>query len=54
MKTICKSICYLGLPATVVPSILVFSRGAGLNTHKAIMGIGMVAWFVTAPLWMKK
>ena len=54
MKTIYKSISYLGLLATVVPSMLVFSGAAELNTHKAIMGIGMVVWFVTAPLWMKK
>ena len=32
----------------------VFSGVIELKTHKTMMGIGMVAWFVTAPLWMKK
>ncbi len=54
MKTICKTISYVGLLATVLPSILVLCGVMQLDTHKTIMWIGMVLWFVTAPVWMKK
>lgn len=54
MKTICKTISYIGLLATVVPSILVFSGAIELQMHKTMMWIGMVLWFVTAPFWLKK
>ena len=54
MKTICKTISYAGLLATVVPSILVFSGAMELDTHKTFMWIGMVLWFGTAPFWLKK
>jgi hypothetical protein len=54
MKTIVKSISYVGLLATVLPSILVFSGAMELDTQKIIMGTGMVLWFITAPIWMKK
>jgi len=54
MKTICKGISYIGLLLTVVPSILVFSGSIELDTHKTMMLIGMVIWFVAAPFWVKK
>lgn len=54
MKTICKTISYVGLLATVVPSILVLGGSIELDAHKTLMWIGMVVWFVTAPFWMKK
>lgn len=54
MKTICKSISYIGLLMTVVPSILVFSGAMELDTHKTLMLIGMVLWFATAPFSLKK
>lgn len=54
MEKITKSISYVGLLATVVPSFLVFSGAIGLDTHKTFMWIGMVLWFVTAPFWLKK
>ena len=54
MKTILKSISYIALAATVLPSILVFAGTIELETHKWIMVIGMVVWFVTAPFSIKK
>ena len=54
MKTIWKTISYVGLIATVVPSILVFSGMAELQTHKTMMLIGMILWFITAPFWMNR
>jgi len=52
MKTICKTISYIGLLATVVPSFLVFGGTIELQTHITMMSIGMILWFVTAPFWM--
>ena len=54
MKTICKMISYVGLIVTVVPSMLVFSGMVELETHKVMMLIGMILWFITAPFWMNR
>lgn len=54
MKIVLISIGVIGLLATVLPSILVFSGTIELGTHKTIMGIAMVVWFVTAPFFMKR
>ena len=54
MKTIWKTISYIGLLATVVPSILVFSGVVELQTHKMMMLVGMILWFITAPFWLNK
>ena len=54
MKTLLIIIAFFGLLATILPSILVFTGTIDLGTHKTIMGIGMVAWFVTAPFFMKR
>jgi hypothetical protein len=45
---------FIGLLATVGPSILVFTGTIELETHKAVMMIGMFIWFLTAPFYMKK
>lgn len=54
MKIVLIGIGFIGLLATLLPSILVFSGAIELGTHKTIMGIGMAAWFVTAPFFMKR
>ena len=54
MKTILKAISYAALLATVLPSVLVFAGTIELDTHKWIMVIGMVVWFVTAPFSIKE
>jgi hypothetical protein len=54
MKILLISIAFIGLLATILPSILVFFGTIELGTHKTIMGIGMVVWFVTAPFFMKR
>jgi hypothetical protein len=54
MKILLSSIALIGLLATILPSILVFSGTIELGIHKTIMGVGMVLWFVTAPLFMKR
>ena len=54
MKILLSSIAIIGLLATILPSILVFFSAVEPGTHKTIMAIGMVVWFVTAPFSMKK
>ena len=45
---------FIGLLATILPSMLVFSGTIEPGTHKAIMAIGMILWFVTAPFFRKR
>jgi len=54
MKILLSGIACIGLLATVLPSVLVFSGNMEPSDHKTIMGIGMVLWFVTAPFVMKR
>ncbi len=54
MKILLISIALIGLLATILPSILVFSGAIEPGTHKTIMSIGMILWFVTAPFFMKR
>ena len=54
MKILLSSIALIGLLATIVPSILVFSGTIELGIHKTIIAIGMAVWFVTAPFLMKR
>lgn len=54
MKILMSSIASITLVATLLPSILVFSGIIELDTHKAIMAVAMVLWFVTSPFFMKR
>ena len=54
MKILLSSLALIGLLATIVPSILVFSGTIGPATHKTVMVIGMILWFVTAPFFMRR
>ena len=54
MKLLLSSLGLIGLLATVLPSILVFSGAIEPGTHKTVMAVGMVLWFVTAPFFMKR
>lgn len=54
MKILLSSLAIIGLLATVLPSILVFLGTVEPGTHKTIMLIGMILWFVAAPFSMKK
>ena len=53
MKTALKIVSFLGLCLTIVPSVLVLKDKIDFELHKTLMIIGMLMWFVTAPLWMK-
>jgi hypothetical protein len=54
MKILLCTLGLIGLLATVLPAILVFSGVIEPETHKTIMLIGMILWFVTAPFFMKR
>jgi hypothetical protein len=54
MKILSSSVALIGLLATVLPSILVYFGAIHPGTHKAIMAIGMILWFVAAPFFMKR
>ena len=54
MKILMSSIASITLVATLLPSILVFSGIIELDTHKTIMAVAMVLWFVTSPFFMKR
>lgn len=54
MKIILITIAMIGLILTIVPSILVFTNTIEITTHKNIMLVGTILWFITAPLWMGK
>jgi hypothetical protein len=54
MKALWTSLAFIALLATIVPSVLVFFGVIDLGLNKRIMAIGMVLWFIAAPLYMSK
>ena len=53
-SSILKTISYLALAGTIIPSLLVFFGDMDLQVNKNIMTFSMIAWFVTAPFWINK
>jgi hypothetical protein len=54
MNTLLKIISAAGLGLTVLPAVFVFLGHITWQTHATLMLIGTVAWFATAPFWMKE
>lgn len=54
MKSVAKTISYVGLALTIVPSVLVFRGVIGMPANLAIMVLGMFCWFGAAPFWIKR
>jgi hypothetical protein len=54
MKTILKIISYIGLALTLFPAFFVFAGKISMEANYNLMLIGMLMWFFTAPLWVKK
>jgi hypothetical protein len=44
----------IALGLTIVPSFLVLAGTITWQLHADLMTAGMIIWFVTAPVWMKK
>jgi len=53
MKTVLKIISLIGLILTLVPSFLVFYGVIDKTMHFQLMVVGVIAWFASAPFWMK-
>jgi hypothetical protein len=53
-RVLFRSVSFVGLGLTLIPSFLVFFGMMDLATHKWWMLAGTVLWFGTAPLWMRK
>lgn len=54
MKIILSIIAAIGLGLTVIPAFLVFSGLMTLDSHKNLMVVGMLCWFVSVPFLLKK
>jgi hypothetical protein len=54
MKYILILISSVALLLTIVPSIFFFMGRMEMDPMKLWMGVGMVAWMVTAPFWINK
>jgi len=52
MKTLLKMVSAVALGLTVVPAFLVFAGNMTWRTHAALMLVGAVLWFGSAPFWM--
>jgi hypothetical protein len=49
---ILKTISYLALLGTIIPSLMVFFGDMDIQTNKNIMTVSMIIWFATAPFWI--
>ena len=54
MKSLLKIISLIGLILSIVPPVLFFLGKVELNSMKLWMGIGMLAWMLTAPFWINR
>jgi len=54
MKILLKLISLVGLITTIAPPVFFFLEKMEMDSMKFWMGIGMVAWMVTAPFWINK
>ena len=54
MKLLIKSISYISLALTLIPSFLVFTGNISLDSSKMFMFVGTIIWFISAPGWMNK
>jgi hypothetical protein len=54
MKPLLKILSGAGLALTIVPAFFVFYGVITWERHAALMVVGMILWFASAPFWMKK
>lgn len=53
MNAVAKVLAPLALVATILPAVLFLFKALGEGPMKATMLVAAIAWFVTAPFWMK-
>ncbi|MEM1137217.1 MAG: hypothetical protein AAGI07_15370 [Bacteroidota bacterium] len=51
MKPIIITLGLAGLLLTILPAILLFYGSIEAAFQKQLMGIGMLLWFIAAPIW---
>ncbi len=54
MKLLIKTISYLSLGLTLIPSFFVFTGNISLDSSKMLTFIGTIIWFLSSPSWMNK
>lgn len=54
MKTAMKLVSLAALGLTIIPSVLVYLRLIPWDAHANLMVVGMILWFLSAPVWMKR
>jgi hypothetical protein len=54
MRTVALITALIGLVLTIVPSFFVFLGNLTWGNHARLMFVGMVLWFIFAPIGMKK
>ena len=54
MKNLLKLLSVVGLILSIVPPVMLFLGKMEMDSMKLWMGVGMVAWMVTAPFWINK
>ncbi len=54
MRRIFKILSAAALLMTIVPPVLYFQGMIPLATNHTIMAVGMIIWFITAPLWINE
>ncbi len=54
MNVLATVIGLLSLGATIVPAVLFAFGGIAEAPMKAIMLVGTVTWFLSAPFWLKE
>ncbi len=54
MRTIAFITALIGLALTIVPSLFVFLGNLSWGDHAQLMFIGMILWFIFAPIGMKR
>jgi len=53
MRTVAIITALIGLALTIVPSFFVFLGHISWGDHAQLMFIGMILWFIFAPIGMK-
>lgn len=53
-RIVLKSIGYLGLTLTLLPSLFVFAGTLEVSTYKQLMLVGTLLWVLSAPFWINK
>lgn len=54
MKTLLKSLSFVGLAVMLAASLLVFSGVITQHSYRVIAMAGTALWFGTVPFWMKR